>query len=614
MLQMSHHGYNPHHHSQQIVVHDHDVLSGRGVNIAHHPGNQRFRTLVTTRTDETYCASYSASEKRAVAEEIVRHIKDLKPPGRFLKREGRGQVSRGLQGPWEELTDKEVIKKTCQALRDCNRLDRQGYANGVAMPTDVVQSAQKRSELGLTGKQQAARAAAEAAAAQAAATIPESTTASSKRDWGRISPSVENAAEWLKKQRTDDSNAPAIATPSTSGSETIINNAGPNIPQVPYDTVTYDPLTAPHPQYTSEHTAHPYQIIGASAYPPSTPAPNDTYKFVSTTAGSYAHHGLPREYPMAGEGPVSFVSSSSNEAYSPTTSAPPRGSYHSLSTTDPFAQSSQASGAGTSECPLPAAVYPSSPAPPYAIAPTHSSTSASIPFSNGTPEYQAEAPVYQQHYSTAPGSSSYVASPAQGRTDSSSDTGQAQTIPAPSPIFGSASPVTTYGAAVQSSIPYQSIQGTVPSYQPTEPKQHVEHPRRMEQTSMATSQSSSFSRVRGDSPVPHHGARLHSPAAAVFPGAQPSSLTATPHEPIEQPDRGVPPSSIEHGTASSVAKYITASTQISGPSYEQEDLNAQSAGADLLITAANQTMAAPSNARAEAVVTAAKWEGETLGL
>jgi len=606
---MSHHGYNPHHHSQQIVVHDHDVLSGRGVNIAHHPGNQRFRTLVTTRTDETYCASYSASEKRAVAEEIIRHIKDLKPPGRFLKREGRGQVSRGLQGPWEELTDKEVIKKTCQALRDCNRLDRQGYANGVSMPTDVVQSAQKRNELGLTGKQQAARAAAEAAAAQAAATIPESTTASSKRDWGRVSPSVENAAEWLKKQRTDDSHAPAVATPSTSGSDTIINNAGPNIPQVPYDPVTYDPITAPHPQYTSEHTAHPYQSIGASVYPPSTPAPNDTYKLVSATAGSYAHHGPPREYPMVVEGPVSFISSSSNEAYSPTSSAQLQGAYHSSSTTDPFAQSSQASGTGTSERSLPAAVYPPAPAAPYTIAPTHSSTSASVPFSNGTPGYQAGTPVYQQHYSTAPGSSSYVASPAQGRTaPSSSDTGQAQTMPAPSPIFGSASPVTTYGAAGQSSMPYQSIQGTDPSYQPTEPKQHGEHPRRMEQTSMATSQSSSFSHVRDDSPVPH-GARLHSPTAAAFPGAQPSSLTATSNEPIQQPDRGVPPSSIGHRTASSVAKYATASAQISEPSYEQEDLNAQSAGADLLITAANQTTAAPSNALAEAVVTAAKWEG-----
>ena len=95
-----------------IVVHDHDVLSGRGVNISHHPGNQRFRTLVTTRADENYCTHYSASEKRAVAEEIIKHIKELNPPGRFLRREGRGHSNRGLTGPWQELTEREAIKKT----------------------------------------------------------------------------------------------------------------------------------------------------------------------------------------------------------------------------------------------------------------------------------------------------------------------------------------------------------------------------------------------------------------------------------------------------------------------------------------------------------------------
>ena len=85
-----------------VVVTENDVLSGRGVNIAAHPGNERFRTLVTTRADTSYCETYSATEKKAVAEEIVRHISSLEPPGRFLKREGRGQVSRGLNGPWEE--------------------------------------------------------------------------------------------------------------------------------------------------------------------------------------------------------------------------------------------------------------------------------------------------------------------------------------------------------------------------------------------------------------------------------------------------------------------------------------------------------------------------------
>lgn len=129
--------------SKPIIVHDHDVLSGRGVNIAQHPGNQRFRTLITTFRDQEYCTTYSAGEKRAVALQIIQHIKKLDPPGRFLKRDGRGQGTKGLNGPWDELSERESIKKTCQALRDCNRQDRQGYAKGVAAPGDVIKVVQE---------------------------------------------------------------------------------------------------------------------------------------------------------------------------------------------------------------------------------------------------------------------------------------------------------------------------------------------------------------------------------------------------------------------------------------------------------------------------------------
>jgi hypothetical protein len=139
-------------------VHCHDVLSGRGVNIAQHPGNERFRALVNTRYDESYCSTFSTSEKRALANEIIDHIKALDPPGRFLKRNGKSHSNRGLLGPWEELTPKEIMKKTCQALRDCNRNDRTGYAVAVTVPRDVIQNAQQRSMSGLTLKQHAAAA------------------------------------------------------------------------------------------------------------------------------------------------------------------------------------------------------------------------------------------------------------------------------------------------------------------------------------------------------------------------------------------------------------------------------------------------------------------------
>eukprot|EP00979_Chaetoceros_neogracilis_P002939 scaffold492_cov247-Chaetoceros_neogracile.AAC.12 len=144
-----------------IIVHKHDVLSGRGVNIAQHPGNERFRTLITSYcTDSSYCTNFSVNEKKAVGKEIITHIRLLNPPGRFLKREGKAGVSRGLTGPWEELTEKETLKKACQGLRDCNRLDRTGYANGVKAPEDVKKMAETVTKTGLSAKERAAAAAA----------------------------------------------------------------------------------------------------------------------------------------------------------------------------------------------------------------------------------------------------------------------------------------------------------------------------------------------------------------------------------------------------------------------------------------------------------------------
>jgi len=143
----------------EIVVHNHDVLSGRGVHIAHHPGNERFRTLVTSFTDKHYCTSYTVAEKKALAVQIIHHIRSLDPPGRFLKREGKAAASRGLAGPWQVLTERETIKKACQALRDCNRQDRVGYADGVKPPEDVKKIAENLSQSGLSVRERAVAAA-----------------------------------------------------------------------------------------------------------------------------------------------------------------------------------------------------------------------------------------------------------------------------------------------------------------------------------------------------------------------------------------------------------------------------------------------------------------------
>lgn len=147
-----------HHHPycrDRIVVHDHDVLNGRGVNMAHHPGNERFRALIQSRSDPSYCASYSLNEKKALAEEVVRHIEALDPPGRFLKRIGKTKNKRGLQGPWEIMAREEAVKKARQALRDCNRPDRVGYAKSVPVPVDVRESSFVRKNTGLSQQQYA---------------------------------------------------------------------------------------------------------------------------------------------------------------------------------------------------------------------------------------------------------------------------------------------------------------------------------------------------------------------------------------------------------------------------------------------------------------------------
>ena len=53
------------------------------------------------------------------------------------------------------LSKKEALKKTTQAIRDCNRLDRSEYAVRVLPPLDVAVKAKKLSEARLTIKQRA---------------------------------------------------------------------------------------------------------------------------------------------------------------------------------------------------------------------------------------------------------------------------------------------------------------------------------------------------------------------------------------------------------------------------------------------------------------------------
>lgn len=118
-----------------------------------HVGNNRFRVLALERKSRFDLGNYS--EKRGLATEVVQIIRNLGPPGRFLKRVkakpapesptnaenveaasepvGTGTTpgsidfvmpARGLDGTWEELSDEKAIHKACQVMRDIDRPDR----------------------------------------------------------------------------------------------------------------------------------------------------------------------------------------------------------------------------------------------------------------------------------------------------------------------------------------------------------------------------------------------------------------------------------------------------------------------------------------------------------
>ena len=283
---MSKHPYSTHHSYAGrpcIVVRDNDVLSGRGVNIAQHPGNERFRAMVSTRYDESYCSTYSTSEKRALAEEIIKHIKSLDPPGRFLKRSGRSQSTRGLSGPWEELSPQECIKKTCQALRDCNRNDRQGYAAQVSVPVDVRENAEKRSASGLSLREHAAAAVAKAEPAVLCThhvnmnpppvpskdTVIAAKPAAKKRPSIEIapdsnqkpSPSLEAASGGQKKQRMDQS--PEGEDLSSGPFFSSFHDHAPTMPLPPLSSTSSAPSLAPtsaSSTHSTPATNYPYQM------------------------------------------------------------------------------------------------------------------------------------------------------------------------------------------------------------------------------------------------------------------------------------------------------------------------------------------------------------------
>jgi hypothetical protein len=99
-----HSGIHPYHSD----THPNDVLSGKGNGAKNHKGNQHFRELVQL-ARECYI-SFPESKKILISKLVFDAIKTLDPPGRYLKKDDKDE--------WQELSEKEALAKTSQALRE----------------------------------------------------------------------------------------------------------------------------------------------------------------------------------------------------------------------------------------------------------------------------------------------------------------------------------------------------------------------------------------------------------------------------------------------------------------------------------------------------------------
>lgn len=87
-----------------------DVLCGRGGQSNHHPGNIFFRRLVRAKQEEYLKAN--KREKTLVAKDIVKLIRMLNPPGRFLKKDSKDENF------YVDVGDVQARNKASQALRE----------------------------------------------------------------------------------------------------------------------------------------------------------------------------------------------------------------------------------------------------------------------------------------------------------------------------------------------------------------------------------------------------------------------------------------------------------------------------------------------------------------
>eukprot|EP00551_Chaetoceros_affinis_P010271 CAMPEP_0203681546 /NCGR_PEP_ID=MMETSP0090-20130426/43036_1 /ASSEMBLY_ACC=CAM_ASM_001088 /TAXON_ID=426623 /ORGANISM="Chaetoceros affinis, Strain CCMP159" /LENGTH=418 /DNA_ID=CAMNT_0050550061 /DNA_START=93 /DNA_END=1345 /DNA_ORIENTATION=+ len=92
-----------------VKINSNDVLLGRGGNSFRHSGNKKFRELANTLA-KRYRDS-SKLQKSEISKGMVRHVGNLDPPGRFLKKNTASER-------WEEVNVMIAREKASQCLRD----------------------------------------------------------------------------------------------------------------------------------------------------------------------------------------------------------------------------------------------------------------------------------------------------------------------------------------------------------------------------------------------------------------------------------------------------------------------------------------------------------------
>lgn len=102
-------------------INDNDVLCGRGGATNSHCGNRSYRKLVKKFKDKYLKAK--KKEKPSVAAEVVEIIRNLDPPGRFLKKDKE-------TGWYLDIGDARAKEKTSQALREGAPLIRKQMFEG----------------------------------------------------------------------------------------------------------------------------------------------------------------------------------------------------------------------------------------------------------------------------------------------------------------------------------------------------------------------------------------------------------------------------------------------------------------------------------------------------